>query len=110
MVFDLGGGTLDVTILEMGWDKEQKASTFEVLATCGENQLGGTDMDNVLIDYIINEFKKETGIDLKNDKMAFQRLREAAEKAKVELSSTISTDINLPFITADAPTTSTTSV
>ena len=102
MVFDLGGGTLDVTILEMGWDKEQKASTFEVLATCGENQLGGTDMDNVLIDYIINEFKKETGIDLKNDKMAFQRLREAAEKAKVELSSTISTDINLPFITADA--------
>jgi len=102
MVFDLGGGTLDVTILEMGSDKEQKASTFEVLSTCGENQLGGTDMDNVLIDYIINEFKKETGIDLKNDKMAFQRLREAAEKAKVELSSTISTDINLPFITADA--------
>lgn len=102
MVFDLGGGTLDVTILEMGWDAGQKASTFEVLATCGENQLGGTDMDNVLIDYIINEFKKETGIDLKNDKMAFQRLREAAEKAKVELSSTISTDINLPFITADA--------
>ena len=102
MVFDLGGGTLDVTILEMGWDKGQKASTFEVLATCGENQLGGTDMDNVLIDYIINEFKKETGIDLKNDKMAFQRLREGAEKAKVELSSTISTDINLPFITADA--------
>ena len=102
MVFDLGGGTLDVTILEMGWDKGEKASTFEVLATCGENQLGGTDMDNVLIDYIINEFKKETGIDLKNDKMAFQRLREAAEKAKVELSSTISTDINLPFITADA--------
>jgi len=102
MVFDLGGGTLDVTILEMGWDKEQKAGTFEVLATSGENQLGGTDMDNVLIEYIINEFKKETGIDLKNDKMAFQRLREAAEKAKVELSSTISTDINLPFITADA--------
>ncbi|MBF0505085.1 MAG: molecular chaperone DnaK [Candidatus Omnitrophica bacterium] len=102
MVFDFGGGTLDVTILEMGWDKEQKASTFEVIATSGDNQLGGTDMDNVLIDYIINEFKKETGIDLKNDKMAFQRLREAAEKAKVELSSTISTDINLPFITADA--------
>ena len=102
MVFDLGGGTLDVTILEMGWDKEQKAGTFEVIATSGDNQLGGTDMDNVLIDYIINEFKKESGIDLKNDKMAFQRLREAAEKAKVELSSTISTDINLPFITADA--------
>jgi len=102
MVFDFGGGTLDVTILEMGWDKAQKASTFEVISTSGDNQLGGTDMDNVLIDYIINEFKKETGIDLKNDKMAFQRLREAAEKAKVELSSTISTDINLPFITADA--------
>jgi len=102
MVFDLGGGTLDVTILEMGWDKEQKASTFEVLSTSGDNQLGGTDMDNVLIEYMINEFKKESGIDLKNDKMAFQRLREAAEKAKVELSSTISTDINLPFITADS--------
>ncbi len=102
MVFDLGGGTLDVTILEMGWDQEQKAGTFEVLATSGDNQLGGTDMDNVLIDWINNEFKKESGIDLKNDKMAFQRLREAAEKAKVELSSTLSTDINLPFITADA--------
>jgi molecular chaperone DnaK len=102
MVFDLGGGTLDVTILEMGWDAEHKAGTFEVLATSGDNHLGGTDMDNVLIDHIINEFKKESGIDLKNDKMAFQRLREAAEKAKVELSSTVSTDINLPYITADA--------
>ena len=102
MVFDLGGGTLDVTILEMGWDSTHKAGTFEVLATSGDNQLGGTDMDNVLIDYIISEFKKDSGIDLKNDKMAFQRLREAAEKAKVELSSTVSTDINLPFITADA--------
>lgn len=102
MVFDLGGGTLDVTILEMGWDEEHKAGTFEVLATSGDNQLGGTDMDNVLIDHIINEFKKQSGIDLKNDRMAFQRLREAAEKAKVELSSTIQTDINLPFITADA--------
>lgn len=102
MVFDLGGGTLDVTILEMGWDNEHKAATFEVLSTNGDNQLGGTDMDNALIDYIISQFKKETGIDLKNDKMAFQRLREAAEKAKVELSSTISTEISLPFITADA--------
>ena len=102
MVFDLGGGTLDVTILEMGWDAEHKAATFEVLSTSGDNQLGGTDMDNVLIDHIIAEFKKESGIDLKSDKMAFQRLREAAEKAKVELSSTVSTDINLPFITADA--------
>jgi len=102
MVFDLGGGTLDVTILEMGWDNAHKAATFEVLSTSGDTQLGGTDMDNVLIDHIINQFKKESGIDLKNDKMAFQRLREAAEKAKVELSSTVSTDINLPFITADA--------
>lgn len=102
MVFDLGGGTLDVTILEMGWDEEHKAGTFEVLSTSGDNQLGGTDMDNVLIDYIINQFKKESGIDLKNDRMAFQRLREAAEKAKVELSSTVSTDINLPFISADS--------
>lgn len=102
MVFDFGGGTLDVTILEMGWDEGHKAATFEVLSTSGDNQLGGTDMDNVLIDHIVQEFKKDSGIDLKNDKMAFQRLREAAEKAKVELSSTVSTDINLPFISADA--------
>lgn len=102
MVFDLGGGTLDVTILDMGWDEEAKAATFEVLSTSGDNHLGGTDMDNVLIDYICEEFKKQEGIDLKNDKMAFQRLREAAEKAKVELSSTVQTDISLPFITADA--------
>ena len=102
MVFDFGGGTLDVTILEMGWDDEHKAATFEVLSTCGDNELGGTDMDNILIGYICEEFRKQSGIDLKNDKMAFQRLREAAEKAKVELSSTISTDVNLPFITADA--------
>jgi len=101
MVFDLGGGTLDVTILEMGWDEEHKAATFEVISTSGDTQLGGTDMDIAMIDYIIKEFKKETGIDLKNDKMAVQRVREAAEKAKVELSSTVSTDINLPFITAD---------
>ncbi len=97
MVFDLGGGTLDVTILEMG-----EGGTFEVLSTSGDNLLGGTDMDNVIIAHIVGEFKKETGIDLMQDKMAFQRLREAAEKAKVELSSTIQTDINLPFITADA--------
>ncbi|MEW5894610.1 MAG: molecular chaperone DnaK [Candidatus Omnitrophota bacterium] len=102
MVFDFGGGTLDVTIMEMGWDEEHKAATFEVLATNGDNHLGGTDMDNVLIDHIVGEFKKESGIDLKNDRQAFQRLREAAEKAKVELSSTISTEISLPFITADA--------
>ncbi|MBF0619866.1 MAG: molecular chaperone DnaK [Candidatus Omnitrophica bacterium] len=102
MVFDLGGGTLDVTILEMGWDEANKAGTFEVLSTSGDNLLGGTDMDNALIGYITDQFRNESGIDLSKDKMAFQRLREAAEKAKVELSSTIQTDINLPFITADA--------
>ncbi len=102
MVFDLGGGTLDVTIMEMWYDKEQKASGFEVLSTNGDTQLGGTDMDNALIEYLVGTFKRETGIDLKSDKMAVQRLREAAEKAKVELSSTLQTDINLPFITADA--------
>ncbi|MDD5692065.1 MAG: molecular chaperone DnaK, partial [Candidatus Omnitrophica bacterium] len=97
MVFDFGGGTLDVTIMEM-W----KEGGFKVMATSGDTQLGGTDMDNALIEYITKEFKRDTGIDLKNDKMAIQRVREAAEKAKVELSSTLTTDINLPFITADA--------
>jgi len=97
MVFDLGGGTLDVTVLDM-WPE----GGFEVKSTSGDTQLGGTDMDNVLIDYITSEFKKESGLDLKNDKMAFQRIREAAEKAKIELSSTNSTDINLPYVTADA--------
>jgi molecular chaperone DnaK len=97
LVFDFGGGTLDVTIMEM-W----KEGGFKVMATSGDTQLGGTDMDNVLIDYIANQFKKESGIDLRNDKMAMQRLREGAEKAKVELSSTLTTDINLPFITADS--------
>lgn len=96
LVFDFGGGTLDVTIMEM-W----KEGGFKVMATSGDTQLGGTDMDNVIIDYIVKEFKRDTGIDLKNDSMAMQRLREAAEKAKVELSSTLDTDINLPFITAD---------
>ncbi|MCM8796364.1 MAG: molecular chaperone DnaK [Candidatus Omnitrophica bacterium] len=96
MVFDLGGGTLDVTIMEMA------QGVFEVKSTSGDTQLGGTDMDNALIDYIVEQFKRETGIDLKNDKMAIQRVREAAEKAKIELSSTLTTDINLPFITADA--------
>lgn len=102
MVFDLGGGTLDVTIMDMWYNKEHKASGFEVKSTSGDTQLGGTDMDSVLIDYITSQFKKETGVDLKNDKMAMQRIREAAEKAKVELSSTVQTDLNLPFITADA--------
>ncbi|MFH0826999.1 MAG: molecular chaperone DnaK [Candidatus Omnitrophota bacterium] len=96
MVFDLGGGTLDVTIMEMA------SGVFEVKSTHGDTQLGGTDMDNLLIDHFANQFKRESGIDLRNDKMAMQRLREAAEKAKVELSSTLTTDINLPFITADA--------
>jgi len=102
MVFDFGGGTLDVTIMDMWYDKEHNASGFEVKSTNGDTQLGGTDMDNVMIDYIVNTFKKDTGIDLRNDRVAMQRVREAAERAKVELSSTLSTDINLPFITADA--------
>jgi len=96
MVFDLGGGTLDVTIMEMG------EGVFQVRSTNGDTQLGGTDMDNALIEHIAGEFKRDSGIDLRNDKMAMQRLREAAEKAKVELSSTLTTDLNLPFITADA--------
>ncbi len=102
LVFDLGGGTLDVTLMEMYYVKEEKSSGFQVLATNGDTQLGGTDMDNALIDYIAGEFKKEVGIDVRNDKMAHQRIREAAEKAKIELSNVLSTDINLPFITADA--------
>ncbi|PKL42934.1 MAG: molecular chaperone DnaK [Candidatus Riflebacteria bacterium HGW-Riflebacteria-1] len=94
MVFDLGGGTLDVTILELG------SGVFEVLSTNGDTRLGGTDMDNIIIDWIIGEFKKQEGIDLSKDSMAYQRVREAAERAKIELSTTTSTDINLPFITA----------
>lgn len=101
MVFDFGGGTLDVTIMDMWHDKEH-GSGFEVIATSGDTHLGGTDMDSVLIDYITQEFKKQEGIDLKADKMIVQRLRDAVEKAKVELSSTLTTDINLPFITADS--------
>ena len=97
LVFDFGGGTLDVTIMEM-W----REGGFRVVATSGDTQLGGTDMDRLLIEHIAKEFRRETGIDLTNDKMAIQRLREAAEKAKVELSSALTTDISLPFITADA--------
>ncbi len=96
LVFDLGGGTFDVSILEIG------DGTFEVLATAGNNRLGGDDFDQVLIDYLAEEFKKAEGVDLRNDKMALQRLKEAAEKAKKELSSTMTTNINLPFITATA--------
>ena len=97
LVFDLGGGTLDVTIMEMG-----KEGTFEVLSTSGDTQLGGTDMDNALIDYIAEDFRKTNGIDLRKDKMAVQRLKEAAEKAKIELSNVLETNLNLPFITANA--------
>lgn len=94
MVFDLGGGTFDVSILEIG------DGVFEVIATKGNNHLGGDDFDQEIIDYLANEFKKENGIDLRNDRMALQRLKEAAEKAKKELSTTMTTNINLPFITA----------
>jgi len=95
LVFDLGGGTLDVTIMDFG------DGVFEVISTSGDTQLGGTDMDKALVDYIVGDFKKESGMDLAGDKMAMTRLRETAEKAKIELSSTLETDINLPFITAD---------
>ena len=96
MVYDLGGGTFDVSILEIG------DGVFEVLATSGNNRLGGDDFDEKVLNYLAEEFKKENGIDLREDKMALQRLKEAAEKAKIELSGMTSTNVNLPFITADA--------
>ena len=96
LVFDLGGGTFDVSILEIG------DGTFEVLSTSGNNQLGGDDFDEVLVNYIADEFKKTEGVDLRQDKMSLQRLKDAAEKAKKELSSTLNTNVNLPFITATA--------
>ena len=95
-VYDLGGGTFDISILEIG------DGVFEVKSTNGDTFLGGEDFDQRLVNYLADEFKKETGIDLKNDRLALQRLKEAAEKAKIELSSTAQTDVNLPFITADA--------
>ena len=95
-VYDLGGGTFDISILEIG------DGVFEVKSTNGDTFLGGEDFDMRLVDYLANEFKKESGIDLRGDKLALQRLKEAAEKAKIELSSTTQTEINLPFITADA--------
>ena len=95
-VYDLGGGTFDISILEMG------DGVFEVKATNGDTHLGGDNFDQRIVDWIAEEFKRDNGIDLRNDRMALQRLREAAEKAKIELSSTLQTDINLPFITADA--------
>ncbi len=96
VVYDLGGGTFDVSVLEIG------DGVFEVKSTNGDTFLGGEDFDNRIMEYLIQEFKKETGIDLRNDRMALQRLKEAAEKAKIELSSSLETEINLPFITADA--------
>lgn len=94
LIFDLGGGTLDVTIMEFG------EGVFEVLSTSGDTQLGGTDMDATIIDWIVKEFKRVEGVDLSKDKTALQRVREAGEKAKIELSTVLETDINLPFITA----------
>jgi len=94
LVFDLGGGTLDVTLMNFG------DGVFEVKSTSGDTQLGGTDMDNILVNFIVKSFKNETGIDLENDSTAMQRVREAAEKAKIELSTVMDTDINLPFISA----------
>lgn len=96
MVFDFGGGTLDVTVMEFG------GGVFEVRSTSGDTKLGGTDMDNSIMNYLADEFKRETGVDLMTDDQAVQRLREAAEKAKIELSTTLTSDINLPFITATA--------
>ena len=95
MVYDLGGGTLDVTIMEFG------KGVFEVKSTSGDTQLGGTDMDNAIVDFLANEFKSQTGVDVKGSPQAMQRLREAGEKAKIELSSTLSTEINLPFFSQD---------
>ncbi|HUT05251.1 MAG TPA: molecular chaperone DnaK [Nitrosopumilaceae archaeon] len=95
LVFDFGGGTLDVTVMEMG------GGVFEVMSTSGDTQLGGTDMDKVVIDYVLDEFKKKEGLDLSKDSTAMTRIREAAEKAKIELSTVMETEINLPFIAQD---------
>jgi molecular chaperone DnaK len=94
LVFDLGGGTLDVTLMDFG------EGVFEVMSTSGDTQLGGTDMDNAVTEYVAAEFQKESGVNIRSDKMAMQRVRDAAEKAKIELSSTMETQINLPFLTA----------
>ena len=96
MVYDLGGGTFDVSVLEIG------DGVIEVLATAGNNRLGGDDFDNAITNYLVSEFKKSDGVDLSGDRIAMQRLREAAEKAKIELSGVTTTNISLPFITADA--------
>jgi molecular chaperone DnaK len=99
-VYDLGGGTFDISIIEI--DEVEGEHTFEVLATNGDTHLGGEDFDNRVINYLVEEFKKEQGIDLKTDPLAMQRVKEAAEKAKIELSSAQQTDVNLPYVTADA--------
>ncbi|QJC33235.1 molecular chaperone DnaK [Enterobacteriaceae endosymbiont of Donacia clavipes] len=99
-VYDLGGGTFDISIIEI--DNVDGEKTFEVLSTNGDTHLGGEDFDSRIINYLVTEFKKDQGIDLKNDPLAMQRLKESAEKAKIELSSTQQTDVNLPYITADA--------
>ena len=96
MVYDLGGGTFDVSILDIG------EGVLEVLSTAGDTHLGGDDFDQRIIDWMVDEFKKSNGIDLSNDRMAMQRLKEAAEKAKIELSGMSQTSINQPYITADA--------
>jgi molecular chaperone DnaK len=96
MVFDFGGGTLDVTIMEMG------GGVFQVKSTSGDTQLGGTDMDNTLVNYVVEDFRKQSGLDIRNDKAAMMRVREAAEKAKIELSNVVTTEINLPFLAYDA--------
>ncbi len=93
LVFDLGGGTLDVTLMELS------GGTFEVLATSGDVKLGGVDMDEAIINYIVDDFKSRESLDLRNDKVAMQRIKDAAEKAKIELSTVLETDINLPYIT-----------
>ncbi|HET7149572.1 MAG TPA: molecular chaperone DnaK [Candidatus Nitrosopolaris sp.] len=98
LVFDFGGGTLDVTVMEMG------GGVFQVKSTSGDTQLGGTDMDNTLVDYVLQEFKKQSGLDIRNDKAAMMRIREAAEKAKIELSNVVTTEINLPFLAYDSAT------
>ncbi|HUS56673.1 MAG TPA: molecular chaperone DnaK, partial [Thermoplasmata archaeon] len=96
MVFDLGGGTLDVTLMEFG------DGVFEVISTNGDTQLGGTDMDNIIVDHLIQEFKAQSGMDISKDRMALQRIIEGSEKAKIELSTTMETEINLPYLTADS--------
>ena len=99
-MFDLGGGTFDISIIEIADVDGEKQ--FEVLSTNGDTFLGGEDFDQRIIDYIVTEFRKEQGVDLTKDVLALQRLKEAAEKAKIELSNSTQTDVNLPYITADA--------